>query len=240
MANTSLQSCDIQDSHSPEIVGIFGGIVELPSKDPTNWYVIPICETHMSHAYSMKGSNMAPMMTNETAIALRIPVKSTVKKSNETNQIPELILSTEDDDDTNDITNDVQSISNVKVYTQRDFEPIQFDSNDQCLLKIPVFTNVIEEISMEYEWHSEGRYLHKGQFLYYVIQIWGRGVKKSSKIQKTALRNIRMVPNIMSNQLMICLKIVIYLLKVARNSKLKYGLQNIWTFLSLKKLRLKK
>ena len=129
--------CEIQSPMNHQN-RISGGLIEPTTRDHNNWYVIPLCEAHMNDGYK-RGSTHGPMKTNNTTIALQIPIKPF---HNRDSRVCDLNVPIANKD--------------IKTFTEKDFKAEIFLGND-CFLKFPLPTYGIGTISMEYKWNVKGK-----------------------------------------------------------------------------------
>ena len=129
--------CEIQSPMNHQN-RISGGLIEPTTRDHNNWYVIPLCEAHMNDGYK-RGSTQGPMKTNNTTIALQIPIKPF---HNRDSRVCDLNVPIANKD--------------IKTFTEKDFKAEIFLGND-CFLKFPLPTYGIGTISMEYKWKVKGK-----------------------------------------------------------------------------------
>ena len=129
--------CEIQSPMNHQN-RISGGLIEPTTRDHNNWYVIPLCEAHMNDGYK-RGSTHGPMKTNNTTIALQIPIKPF---HNRDSRVCDLNAPIANED--------------IKIFTEKDFKAESF-LGQECFLKFPLPTYGIGTISMEYKWNVKGK-----------------------------------------------------------------------------------
>ena len=117
---------------------ISGGLIEPTTRDHNNWYVIPLCEAHMNDEYK-RGSTQGPMKTENTTIALQIPIKPFHNRESRVCDLNAPIANEE-----------------IKTFTEKDFKAETF-LGKECFLKFPLPTYGIGTISMEYKWKVKGK-----------------------------------------------------------------------------------
>lgn len=131
------KSCEIQSPMNHQN-RISGGLIEPTTRDHNNWYVIPLCEAHMNDEYK-RGSTQGPMKTDNTTIALQIPIKPL---HNRDSRVCDL--------------NAPIAHKDIKTFTEKDFKAENF-LGKECFLKFPLPTYGIGTISMEYKWKAKGK-----------------------------------------------------------------------------------
>ena len=131
------KSCEIESPMNHQN-RISGGLIEPTTRDHNNWYVIPLCEAHMNDEYK-RGSTQGPMKTDNTTIALQIPIRPL---HNLDSRVCDL--------------NAPIAHKDIKTFTEKDFKAENF-LGKECFLKFPLPTYGIGTISMEYKWKVKGK-----------------------------------------------------------------------------------